>query len=45
MSESVNNNQATIEEEVQGVEASVPEDPQQNTVVLETSSSATSRNY
>jgi len=45
MSESINNNQATIEEKVQGVGVLVPEDLQQNAVVLETSSSTASPNY
>ena len=46
MSESINNNQVTVEEEVQGAGAPpVPEEPQQNTIVLETSSSAADPNY
>jgi len=43
MPESVNNNQATVKEEVQGAGAPVPEEPQQNTIVLETSSSTTAQ--
>jgi len=39
MSESVSNNQATIEEEVQGTGAPVLKAPQQNIVILKTSSS------
>jgi len=45
MSKSVNNKQATVEEEVQGTGAPVPEKPQQNTVVLETSSIAVGPDY
>jgi len=45
MSELVNNNQVTVEEEVQGVRALVPEEPQQNTIVLETSSSTVGPDY
>jgi len=45
MSESVNNNQIIEEEENQGEGAPAPEEPQQNTVILETSSSTVGPEY
>ena len=45
MSESVNNNQIIEEEENQGEGAPAPEEPQQNTVILETSSIAVGPEY
>ena len=45
MSESVNNNQNIEEEENQDERVPAPEEPQQNTVVLETSSNAVGLEY
>ena len=45
MSESVNNNQNIEEEEKQDERAPAPEEPQQNPVILETSSSAVGPEY
>jgi len=45
MLESVNNNQNIEEEENQDERAPVPEEPQQNTVILETSSGAVGPEY
>jgi len=44
MLESVNNNQDTVEEDVQGLDVLIPNDPQQNIVIVETSNSAESPN-